>query len=174
MPPIRQHTVVRDPFLILDEELLDRRGLVAQAENEVLMAPVGIGTSSGAKGPAAAQAVPAVSAGHSENYASLCPGRRKTALLSSLFALFHSQLFDYSRLGNWNHKSSAPAVHKRQLSHDLGLQVPRQDQHIVWSDFRNMLWRQNRNTRARQEATMLVRIAINGEINEISTESRSN
>src|SRR5271165_5067787 len=68
---------------------------------------------------------------------------------------------------NGNDELSAPFPDKRKLLHDLVLQVPRENKHIVWTSGPQVFRREDGDMRAGQKSTMLVRVAIHGEIQKI-------
>src|SRR5208282_1127323 len=72
---------------------------------------------------------------------------------------------------NRDDKLSAPFPDERQLLHNLILQIPRQDENVVGPRRAQLFGRKNRDVGARQESSVLVRIAIHCEIHKIRADA---
>src|ERR1700722_14179357 len=68
-------------------------------------------------------------------------------------------------------EASAPLADEAELLDDLVLQVPRQDQHHIWSVLAQSLRRADRNVRARQEVALLVRVQVACVVDEIAADA---
>jgi hypothetical protein len=55
---------------------------------------------------------------------------RVTSILSSM-----RRSAEHSKVGNGNHELTAPVTNVGQVVHDFFAQIPREDDHIVWSRF---------------------------------------
>ena len=72
---------------------------------------------------------------------------------------------------NRHDEPPAPLADVRGLRADLLPQVPRQDQHIVRPRRPDRVGRKNRNARSRRELALLVRIGVDGEVEEIGADA---
>ena len=64
---------------------------------------------------------------------------------------------------------TTPVTYVGHLSYNLILDIPWQNQQIIWHGLSNFFWVKDRNMRAWQEFALFVRIAINRVVDEIGT-----
>jgi hypothetical protein len=65
----------------------------------------------------------------------------------------------------------APLSRVGELIGDLFAQIPRQDEDVVRPCLRKLIGRENRNVRARREATVLVGAAVDEIVDEIGADA---
>src|SRR2546426_11551466 len=65
-----------------------------------------------------------------------------------------------SGLGNRDDELTAPLADARHLSHDLVLEIPRQDKHVVGPRLAYLLRRTDRDMAPGKELALLVRVAV--------------
>src|SRR5688500_10985746 len=73
----------------------------------------------------------------------------------------------YRGLGDRYDELSAPGPDIMELLHDLILEIPRQNQHVIRFRLSDLLGRQNRNVRPGQVLPLLVRIAVYRVLDEV-------
>src|SRR3569623_1081235 len=100
------------------------------------------------------------------------PPQNKTTFITSPFRLLDPRSsvpwsFAHFQRGNRNDELGAPLPDVCQLFHDLVLQIPRQNQHVIRPRFGDLLRSKDRNVRARQELAVLVGITIDDVIDEV-------
>src|SRR4029450_7592347 len=71
--------------------------------------------------------------------------------------------------GNGHHQPAPPFADVGELRHDLVLQVPRQNENIVRTGLTNPFRWKDRNMRPREKLEVLVRVAIDGVVDEVCT-----
>src|SRR5688500_11537440 len=64
-----------------------------------------------------------------------------------------------------------PVANARELCRDLVLQIPREDQHVVGTSFPQRLDRQYRNVDTGAEPALLVRVAVDHEVDEVGSDT---
>src|SRR5215475_3604434 len=75
----------------------------------------------------------------------------------------------YIYLRNRYEELTTPVTYVGHLLYNLILDVPWQNQQVIWLSFSNFIWMKDRNVSTWQEFALFVRIAINSVVDEIGT-----
>lgn len=159
-----EHEVVRQPLLVLEEVLLDVAGAVAEAEHEIVVPLVGVVLHD------VPQDGPRADRHERLRHAVVELVHPHPLSAAEQYDLHHPLLEDRCR-GDRHDELPAPFVDVGELGADLVVEVPREDQHVVGTCPVELLDGEHGHVHAGAEAAVLVRVAIDDEVDEVLTDA---